>query len=289
MLGENAPSSKSSARRTIMKSHKVRGGAGVQLHVVETGNPKGRPILFIHGVSQSWLTWTRQLDSKLADNHRLVAIDMRGHGQSDKPQDAYGDSKLWADDINAVIQELKLDHPVLSGWSYGPLLALDYIRHYGEDQIGGIQFVGGVSKLGSQEAIAVLTPEFLGVVPQFLSPDSETCARGLEGLLRLCFAQQPSAAELKAMLEYNVSVPAYVRQGMFSRSFDNDDLMPRIRKPVLLTHGAADGVVKPAVVEQHKAAMPHAQVQLMPNLGHGPFWEDAPAFNERLHAFCESC
>jgi pimeloyl-ACP methyl ester carboxylesterase len=90
------------------------------------------------------------------------------------------------------------------------------------------------------------------------------------------------------MLEYNVCVPAYVRQGMFSRAFDNDDLMPKIRKPVLITHGARDAVVKPAVVEQHKAAMPHAQVQVMSNLGHGPFWDDAAAFNQGLHAFCES-
>ncbi len=271
-----------------MKTHKVRGGGGVQLHVVETGNPEGRPVLFIHGVSQSWLTWTRQLNSELADNHRLVAIDMRGHGASEKPRDAYGDSKLWADDVNAVIKELKLDHPVLSGWSYGPLVALDYIRHYGDDQIGGIQFVGGVSKLGSQEAVAVLTPEFLALVPQFLSEDGKTCARGLEGLLRLCFAREPSAKELAAMLEYNTCVPAYVRQGMFSRAFDNDDLMPKIRKPVLITHGARDAVVKPAVVEQHKVAMPHAQVQVMSNLGHGPFWDDAAAFNQGLHAFCES-
>ena len=44
------------------------------------------------------------------------------------------DSKLWADDVNAVIEALSLDHPILCGWSYGPLVILDYIRHYGEDE-----------------------------------------------------------------------------------------------------------------------------------------------------------
>ena len=97
-----------------MKTHRVAGGGGVHLHVVETGNPQGRPILFIHGASQCWLQWNRQMNSSLAEEHRLVALDMRGHGLSDKPRDAYNDSKLWADDINAVIQTLKLDHPVLS-------------------------------------------------------------------------------------------------------------------------------------------------------------------------------
>ena len=96
-----------------------------------------------------------------------------------------------------------------------------------------------------------------------------------------------SPSELNFMLGYNVSVPSYVRQGMFSRSFDNDDLLPKIRKPVLITHGAADAIVKPAIVEQHKAAMPHAQIQLVPDVGHGVFWDEAVGFNERLHAFCE--
>ena len=78
-----------------MKSHKISGGGGTQLHLVESGNSSGRPILFIHGFSQSWLAWGRQMSSDLADDHRLVAMDMRGHGLSDKPRDSYGDSRLW--------------------------------------------------------------------------------------------------------------------------------------------------------------------------------------------------
>ena len=228
------------------------------------------------------------MNSSLAGDYRLIALDMRGHGLSDKPPSGYNDSKLWADDVNAIITDLNLDHPVLSGWSYGPLVFLDYIRHYGEDRLGGLQFVGAITKLGSEEAFSVVTPEFLSVVPQFLSAEAETAERGLEGLLRLCFAQALSATELYMMLGYNVSVPPYVRQGLFSRSFSNDDLLPKIRKPVLITHGALDAIVKPAAVDQHKAAMPHAEVQLMANAGHASFWDDAPRFNERLHAFCES-
>ena len=271
-----------------MKSHKITGGGGVNLHVVETGNPRGRPIVFIHGLSQCWLQWSRQLDSSLVEDHRLVALDMRGHGLSDKPRVGYDDSKLWADDVNAVIETLHLDHPVLSGWSYGPLVFLDYIRHYGQDALGGLHFVGAATKLGTEEAMSVLTPEFLSLVPEFFSTDSQASVHGLEGLLRLCFAHDLSAAELYLMLGYNVCVPPYVRQGLLSRSFDNDDLLPKIRKPVLITHGAADAIVKPAAVDQHRAAMPHAQLQLMANTGHGAFWDDTAGFNDRLREFCET-
>jgi pimeloyl-ACP methyl ester carboxylesterase len=88
------------------------------------------------------------------------------------------------------------------------------------------------------------------------------------------------------MLGYNVSVPPYVRQALFSRSFDNDDLLPRIRKPALIAHGAEDAVVKVSAVDQHKAGLTHAQIQIFPNAGHACFWDDALAFNQRLRAFC---
>ena len=270
-----------------MKSSTITGGGGAQLHVVESGNAEGRPILFIHGFSQCWLAWSRQMSSSLAERYRLVAMDIRGHGLSDKPRDGYDDSRLWADDVKAVLESLSLDHPVLSGWSYGPLVILDYIRHYGEERLGGIQFVGGISKLGSEAAAAAISPEFLGLVPGFFSSQVDESARSAESLVRLCFGEL-SEADRYMMLGYNLSVPPYVRSGMFSRSFDNDDLLPQIRKPVLITHGADDAVVKPSVVDQHKAAMAHAEVDLVANMGHTPFWGDAARFNQRLSAFVES-
>jgi non-heme chloroperoxidase len=215
-------------------------------------------------------------------------MDLRGHGRSGKPRDAYGDSSLWAADVDGVIRSLELDHPVLCGFSYGPLVILDYVRHYGEDAIAGAAFIGGITRLGSEAALAVITPEFLQLVPGLFSTDGEESIRGLEALLRLCFAREPSADELYVMLGYSASVPAHVRQALFSRSFDNDDLLPTLRKPLLIVHGAADAVVRPAVVEQYRAAVPHAQIHLMADAGHAPFWDDAAGFNRRLAAFCDS-
>ncbi len=89
------------------------------------------------------------------------------------------------------------------------------------------------------------------------------------------------------MLGYNVCVPPGVREALFSRSVDNDDLLPKIRKPVLITHGALDAIVRPTVVDRHKASMPHAQIHVMENCGHAPFWENAGEFNRRLRVFAE--
>lgn len=268
-----------------MKHHAISGGGNIQLHLIETGNSRGRPILFIHGFSQCWRCWGRQLSSDLASDYRLIAMDLRGHGLSEKPRDAYSDSKLWADDVNACIHALKLDHPVLCGWSYGPLVMLDYIRHHGESDIGGMVFVGAITKLGSEEAASFLTPEILSLVPGLFSTETEQSRRSLASLTRLFFAREPSPDELAEMVEYNLSVPAYVRQGLFSRVLDNDDLLPKVRKPVLIVHGLHDAVVKPSIVERHRAALPHAKVELIPEAGHAVFWDDAARFNDTLRAF----
>jgi pimeloyl-ACP methyl ester carboxylesterase len=91
------------------------------------------------------------------------------------------------------------------------------------------------------------------------------------------------------MLGYNASVPPYVRQALFSRSFDNDDVLPKIRKPVLITHAANDLIVKPANADQLKAGVAHAQIHMMSNAGHACFWNDAAEFNRRLQTFAETC
>ena len=268
-----------------MKSHDIVGGGGSRLHIIESGNPQGHPILFLHGFSQCALSWSRQLHSDLAQDHRLVAMDLRGHGSSDKPRDAYGDSKLWADDVQAVLRTLELEQPVLTGWSYGPLVILDYIRHYGDQAVGGIHFIGGISKLGSEAALSVLTPEFLSIVPGLLSADAEESVRATEALLDLAFASDEPPEERYLMLGWNMRVPAYVRQALFARAFDNNDLLPTIRKPVLLTHSRLETIVKPSAVDEHLALIPEAQTHWTRGAGHAPFWDDAEAFNQRLREF----
>jgi pimeloyl-ACP methyl ester carboxylesterase len=270
-----------------MKHVTITGGGGTRLHLVEAGNPHGQAILLIHGFSQCWLAWSRQLDSDLATDHRIVAMDLRGHGSSERPRDGYDDSKLWADDVDAVIRELELDRPILCGWSYGPFVILDYVRRYGEQRIGGMQFVDGITQLGSDAALSVLTPEFLALVPAFFSSDVEESVRGLGALLELCTVGERSESDAYTMLGYQLSVPPFVRRALLSRIVDNDDLLPTLRRPVLLTHGARDAVVKPEIVRRHHALIAHARIDVIPGAGHACFRDDPASFNRRLRQFSQ--
>src|SRR5580698_9949818 len=93
---------------------------GLTISAQEYGNPNGPGIVFIHGFSQSHLSWMRQTDGELAKDFHIVTYDLRGHGNSDKLLDAarYRDSKAWGDEVQAVIDAAGLKRPVLVGWSY---------------------------------------------------------------------------------------------------------------------------------------------------------------------------
>src|SRR5882672_3714837 len=112
-----------------MKIHSVHGTGGVDLHVREWGRPNGIPILLIHGWSQCHLCWMKQHEGEQEDAFRIVALDLRGHGNSDAPlqPEQYTDGDKWAGDIAATMDQLGLDRPILVGWSYGGVIVGDYM------------------------------------------------------------------------------------------------------------------------------------------------------------------
>src|SRR5512132_1604690 len=155
------------------KIYEVRGGGGLRLHVREWGNADGPPILFIHGWSQSHLCWARQYHSALAEEFRLVAYDLRGHGMSQAPLEPehYSDATLWADDVAAIIDQLHLDRAVLVGWSYGGFIICDYVRAHGQDRIGAVDLVAGAVMLGPGAFGTLVGPGFLDHVPDATARD----------------------------------------------------------------------------------------------------------------------
>ncbi len=79
---------------------------GLNLSVQTYGDVGNDEILFIHGFGQSHLSWSKQTSSSLTEHYRVVTFDLRGHGNSDKPDHAaaYASGEQWADDLHAVME-----------------------------------------------------------------------------------------------------------------------------------------------------------------------------------------
>lgn len=259
----------------------------MQLHVREWGKQDGHPILLIHGWSQNHLCWMKQVESPLADEFRPVALDIRGHGMSDKPvePEQYNDGKLWADDIAAVIDQLKLNRPVSVGWSYGGFIMCDYVRAHGQDAIAGINFVGAAVTMNEAAFGTLIGPGFLENAEGAMAPDLPTNIEAIRKFLRACLVKPISQDDFEVALCWNIVVPAYVRANLAGREINCDEVLSGMTVPVLMTHGRDDIVVLPAMGEHILMTCPTATPSWYDGVGHAAFMEDPDRFNRELADF----
>jgi pimeloyl-ACP methyl ester carboxylesterase len=272
------------------KVYSVKGGDGLKLHVREWGNADGGPILLIHGWSQNHLCWKKQYESSLAEEFRLVALDLRGHGMSEAPLESenYTRAELWADDIAAVLEQLGLNRPVLVGWSYGGFIISDYVRahgQYGQSPIAGVNYVGAAVTLNEGAFGTLIGPGFLNHAEGAMAPDLPTNIEAMRNFLRDCITKPISQDDFETALAWNIVVPAQVRAGLASREINSDDVLKNMTVPVLVTHGKEDIVILPSMGEHILNICPTAKASWYEGVGHATFIEDPERFNQELAAF----
>lgn len=267
------------------------GHGGVRLHVRDYG-PAGAPaILFVHGWSQSHLSWKYQLDSDLAKDYRLVAFDLRGHGASEVPQspEAYTQGSVWAADVAAVIESCSLERPVLVGWSLGSFIVCDYLRHVGDSGLAGVVLLSWAVRLGDEaEENPYLGQSYKSCFAGCISDDLAVNIEGVRNFVEACIPHPPSTADREEALCYNMIVPPFVRAAAGSHEpCDNADVLGSARVPLLAMQGLQDTIVLPGSIDLVTAANPKAQVSLYEHSAHAPFLDSAERFNGELREFAE--
>lgn len=109
---------------------------GVRLHYVQAGDEAADPLVLVHGFPQSWVMWRRILPS-LAERYSVVAVDLRGYGDSEKPPaDAGHDQGTKAADINALVRHLGRGRVVMIGHDRGARVTRRYALDYPDDLAG---------------------------------------------------------------------------------------------------------------------------------------------------------
>jgi non-heme chloroperoxidase len=258
---------------------------GVAVSVGEWGNPAGPEILFIPGQAQSILSFKRQTESELARDFRIVSYDPRGHGLSDKPLDPvfYQDGKRWAEEARAVITAKRLRKPVVVGWSMGGRVLRQYLIHYGDGALGGINFLS----CRPIEDPSVTGPASAAYHANTRADLAGRIAANID-FLRACYAREPDPRDLAEAIAFNFMVPLAVRDAIAGWATDPNAVRKAFAKvtvPTLITHGRRDALILPHAAEMTAAVVKHATVSYFDDCGHSPFYEDAPRYNCELAAF----
>jgi non-heme chloroperoxidase len=242
-------------------------------------------VVLVHGWGMSLRLWDYTLPALTAAGYRVVALDHRGCGQSDKDFVDMGIEAI-AGDVQALVRELGLQRVVLNGWS-----------------LGGAVVVAAAAGLGSTCSGLVLT---CAATPAYLQkPDfphggtEEALAATLEAMAADRAAFLMALSEGVCAAEVSPSVTNWMWQIFMDASpmaaqalaelgpLDQRALLASLSAPILAFVGGRDEVVDPAVCRSVAQFNPGAEVMEFPDAGHAPFIEESARYNRELLQFLD--
>ncbi len=254
---------------------------GIRLRY-ETWGVGESPLLLLHGLGSSADDWFMQLPA-FAPHFRCIALDLRGHGLSDKPDGPYSVS-LFAADAAALLSALAAVPAHVLGLSLGGMVA---------QQLG----------MGYPHLVRSLV--LINTLPGIWPPDWHIVRLGLRRLSapwrRRSMAEQaarvaadlfprPQQAFLRAQVEARLASndpEAYRKATLAVAAFRPGRALRRLTCPVLIIAGEEDRVVPRSYQERLRRAIPHAEFVRIPGAGHASNVEAPDAVNRAVLAFLQ--
>ncbi|HEJ9095551.1 alpha/beta fold hydrolase [Serratia odorifera] len=126
---------------------------GTRLHYVRGGNPQGEVLLLLAGFPQSWYAW-HQVMTRLAARYHIIAPDLPGQGDSDKPQSGY-DTQALAEKIAGLMQQLGIERHYLAAHDVGAWVAWPYAVRYSQQVLKLALLDAGIPGITLPESLAV--------------------------------------------------------------------------------------------------------------------------------------
>ena len=242
---------------------------GLRLHYAEQGDRTGEAIIFLHGYSDSWFSFSRLLPL-LSPEYHAFALTQRGHGDSDKPQCCYTPVDFAAD-VDAFMEAVGIEEATLVGASTGALFAQRVALSY-PPRVSRLVLVGAQTPaieaneavLGLQEEVRALEDP---VPPEFVRAFQE-------GTIH-----QPVPQEfLDTVVLESLKLPAHVWRDYLEQaalSIDHDYVVElrEIKVPTLILWGEHDPYPPREEQERLAAAIPGASLKVYPETGHAVHWD----------------
>lgn len=250
---------------------------GARLRYVEQGEPSGRPLIFLHGFTDSSFSFSRVLPL-LGGGARALALDLRGHGDSERPADGYrlGD---FAADVVAFMDELQIERATLVGHCMGSLVA-QRVALDAPARVERLVLVSSMTSARHIEGVAELRQavEALGdAVPAAFAREFQ------EGTV---YGPLPEGF-MDGVVAESLKVPARVWREALAGLFADEHAarLGRINAPTLLIWGDRDALLDRAEQEALAASIPGAELLVYPETGHSPQWERPERLARDLAAF----
>ena len=255
---------------------------GVNLHYLEWGSPENPPLLLIHGGS-AHAHWWDHIAAELAHDYWVLALDSRGHGDSDWVKPPSYEISDYVDDITALVAQLRLVPFILIGHSLGGLIAMTYAINYRET-LSALIIVDMGPRLQQSRRMQLLsrvpTPIFAAeedLVRRFRLLPEETCAA--PELLR--HIARHSARPLQdGRFTLKTDRATFLRQ-----PHDVSAELSRILRPTLLIRGGQSNTLSLETVQEMAAHCPCLQTAEIPGAGHHVFLDKPTAFLEAVREF----
>jgi non-heme chloroperoxidase len=234
----------SQARAADSKEGSFTTSDGVRLHYIEAGS--GDVLVMIPGWSQTAAQFKHQI-SGLSDRYHVIALDMRGHGESDKPTHGYRIHRL-STDVHEFLTTNNFKHVTLAGHSMGCSVIWGYWELFGRDRVGKLilidqmPMITGNPEWSAQEkedAGAILDKETLYSVTNSLAgPEG---VKTTEGFIGGMFNKSYPRDELAWVVEQNLKMPRPYAARLLYDHATNDwrDVIPLIDIPTLVVGGKA--------------------------------------------------
>jgi len=251
---------------------------GVRLGYVEQGDPDGTPVIFLHGVTDSWHSFAGVLPL-LPARVRAFAISQRGHGDSSRPASGYRLTDL-SNDVAAFMDAVRLPQAIIVGHSMGASVAQRFV----------LDHPGRASRLVLVGAFAHFQePDFGDFVRTSILPLTDPISADFAREWQLSTLARPmDAGHLDTVVAETLKVPAFVWHATFSGFLESRDFsseLARVTVPTLLMRGDRDTYASSAAQARLLEVLPDARLITYEGHGHALHWEDPARFVDDLVPF----
>ena len=277
-------------------SHRIQGAHGLELNLLEWST-EGVPLVLLHGLGNEAHLWDDFVPS-VTPHYRVLALDQRGHGDSDWDPEARYDAESMTDDLEAVLDAVAIDRFVLVGFSMGGRVAMTFAGRHPErlaglvivdigpevDARGVLRISGEMSENRApvfssiQEYVAMLSLNYPAGQPDALKRMAEFGLRRREDdLLELKMdpklrGTRPTDAATRAMEEQ------FIQQQW--------DALAKVPCATLVVRGAASDILSPETADKMvDDVLRSGRLAIVPQAAHSVMTDNPKAFEEVVCEF----